>query len=201
MLQTCGRRPQRPPIRLSGPSSRRLTSPLTVPRELRRCGLAWRSPPTRSHGGSQGFKSPHLHPILMTSGNAGHRHIRVRPEGPHNGWRTPNCASSAPWIAVPRPARCSAPSSGTSGRRTALSAPSATPWRALGGSRCSSNRTSGWTTARSEASCSSNRGSDRYRRAGPGAVTSGTWPTRPASTYTSSLAAGRTRWRSHRRAA
>ena len=43
-------------------SSRHLTSPLTVPRELRRCRLAWRSPPTRSHGGSQGFKSPHLHP-------------------------------------------------------------------------------------------------------------------------------------------
>jgi uncharacterized integral membrane protein len=33
------------------------TSPLTVLRELRRCRLAWRSPPTRSHGGSQGFKS------------------------------------------------------------------------------------------------------------------------------------------------
>src|SRR5215218_4954605 len=45
-------------------SSRHLTSPLTVPRELRRCRLAWRSPPTRSHGGSQGFKSPHLHPQL-----------------------------------------------------------------------------------------------------------------------------------------
>ena len=36
-----------------------------------------------------------------------------------------------------------------------------------------SNRTAGWTTARSEASCSANRGSDRYRRAGPGAVSSG----------------------------
>jgi hypothetical protein len=44
------------------PSSRHLTSPLTVVRELRRCRLAWRLPPTRSHGGSQGFKSPHLHP-------------------------------------------------------------------------------------------------------------------------------------------
>ena len=48
--------------RKSSPSSRHLTSPLTVPRELRRCRLAWRLPPTRSHGGSQGFKSPHLHP-------------------------------------------------------------------------------------------------------------------------------------------
>ena len=56
----------------SGPGDRRSTkkpayltppnSPLTVVRELRRCRLAWRSPPTRSHGGSQGFKSPHLHP-------------------------------------------------------------------------------------------------------------------------------------------
>ena len=46
----------------SRPTSRHLTSPLTVPRELRRCRLAWRLPPTRSHGGSQGFKSPHLHP-------------------------------------------------------------------------------------------------------------------------------------------
>jgi hypothetical protein len=44
------------------PTSRHLTSPLTVLRELRRCRLAWRSAPTRSHGGSQGFKSPHLHP-------------------------------------------------------------------------------------------------------------------------------------------
>ena len=46
----------------SPPTSRHLTSPLTVVRELRRCRLAWRSAPTRSHGGSQGFKSPHLHP-------------------------------------------------------------------------------------------------------------------------------------------
>jgi hypothetical protein len=45
-------------------TSRHLTSPLTVRRELRRCRFAWRSPPTRSHGGSQGFKSPHLHPKL-----------------------------------------------------------------------------------------------------------------------------------------
>jgi 2'-5' RNA ligase superfamily len=34
------------------PTSRLLTSPLTVLRELRRCRSAWRSPPTRSHGGS-----------------------------------------------------------------------------------------------------------------------------------------------------
>jgi hypothetical protein len=38
---------------MSPPTSRHLTSPLTVLRELRRCRLAWRSPPTRSHGGSQ----------------------------------------------------------------------------------------------------------------------------------------------------
>jgi integrase len=29
----------------------------------------------------------------MTSGNAGHRHVRGRFDGPHNGWRTPNCAT------------------------------------------------------------------------------------------------------------
>jgi len=46
----------------SPPTSRHLTLPPTVGRELRRCWLACRSPPTRSHGGSQGFKSPHLHP-------------------------------------------------------------------------------------------------------------------------------------------
>jgi hypothetical protein len=35
------------------PTSRHLTSPLTVPRDQRRRRSAWRSPPTRSHGGSQ----------------------------------------------------------------------------------------------------------------------------------------------------
>ena len=67
----------------SGPGDRRSTkkpayltppnSPLTVVRELRRCRLAWRSPPTRSHGGSQGFKSPHLHPTTaLVTGLAGY---------------------------------------------------------------------------------------------------------------------------------
>jgi hypothetical protein len=64
-------------------SSRHLTSPLTVLRELRRCGLAWRSPPTRSHGGSQGFKSPHLHPQPRRSERRQHRaggaHCKSRP--------------------------------------------------------------------------------------------------------------------------
>jgi len=56
----------------SPPTSRHLTSPLTVVRELRRCRLAWRLPPTRSHGGSQGFKSPHLHPTTaLVSGLVG----------------------------------------------------------------------------------------------------------------------------------
>jgi hypothetical protein len=55
----------------SPPSSRHLTLPLTVPRELRRCRLAWRLPPTRSHGGSRGFKSPHLHPL--------YRQVRASP--------------------------------------------------------------------------------------------------------------------------
>jgi hypothetical protein len=59
--------------RESSASSRHLTSPLTVLRELARCRLAWRSPPTRSHGGSQGFKSPHLHPTTaLATGLAGH---------------------------------------------------------------------------------------------------------------------------------
>jgi hypothetical protein len=40
------------PLR-SRPTSRHLTSPLTVARELRRCRLAWRLPPTRSHGDGQ----------------------------------------------------------------------------------------------------------------------------------------------------
>src|SRR6266498_693659 len=31
----------------------------------------------------------------MTSGNAGHLHVRGRQGRPHNGWRTPYCASSA----------------------------------------------------------------------------------------------------------
>jgi hypothetical protein len=72
-----------PPIRLSGPSSRHLTSPLTVVRELRRCRLAWRSLPTRSHGGSQGFKSPHLYPQPCRSERrqrrAGDAHCSLRP--------------------------------------------------------------------------------------------------------------------------
>jgi hypothetical protein len=50
----------------------------------------------------------------MTSGNAGHRHIRGRSERPHNGWRPPHCASSAAWTIPPHPAHCSARSSGTS---------------------------------------------------------------------------------------
>jgi hypothetical protein len=55
--------PKDPPRR--PPTSRLLTSPLTVLRELRRWRLAWRSAPTRSHRGSQGFKSPHLHPRTL----------------------------------------------------------------------------------------------------------------------------------------
>jgi hypothetical protein len=57
----------------SRPTSRHLTSSLTVQRELRRCRLAWRLSPTRSHGGSQGFKSPHLHPTTaLVTGLADH---------------------------------------------------------------------------------------------------------------------------------
>jgi hypothetical protein len=52
-------------------------------RELRRCRLAWRLPPTRSHGGSQGFKSPHLHPQHRRSERrqrrAGDAHCMSRP--------------------------------------------------------------------------------------------------------------------------
>ena len=67
----------------SPPTSRHLTSPLTFQRELRRCRLAWRLPPTRSHGGSQGFKSPHLHPQNGRSERrqrrAGDAHCMFRP--------------------------------------------------------------------------------------------------------------------------
>src|SRR5215211_8784424 len=75
-------RPKTPPS--SRPTSRHLTSPLTVQRELRRCRLAWRSPPTRSHGGSQGFKSPHLHPAtILVTGLAGRsRRVGVVPADP-----------------------------------------------------------------------------------------------------------------------
>jgi hypothetical protein len=71
-------------------------------------------------------------PSLMTSGNAGHRHVRGPLERPPNGWRAPNCASSPAWTTPPLLARCSVPSSDTSGRRTARSAPSATTWKAPG---------------------------------------------------------------------
>jgi hypothetical protein len=42
--------------------SERLTSPLTVRADLGKCWSAWRWAADYSHGGSQGFKSPHLHP-------------------------------------------------------------------------------------------------------------------------------------------
>jgi hypothetical protein len=71
-------------------------------------------------------------PPLMTSRNAGHRHIRGRSQRPHNGWRPPHCASSAAWTIPPHPAHCFARSSGTSARRTAQSARWATTWRAPG---------------------------------------------------------------------
>ncbi len=77
---------------MTGRSSERLTSSLTVERDLRKRWSAQRWAATYSHGGSQGFKSPHLHPTLMTSGDAGHRHVRGRLDRPHNGWRTPDCA-------------------------------------------------------------------------------------------------------------
>ena len=51
--------------------SERLTSPLTVGVELRKRLSAQRWAATYSHGGSQGFKSPPLHPCLVTSGNVG----------------------------------------------------------------------------------------------------------------------------------
>ena len=75
--------------RTSSPSSRHLISPLTVLRELRRCRLAWRSPPTRSHGGSQGFKSPHLHPTTaLVTGLAGHFRRAGAVPGSRSGQQT-----------------------------------------------------------------------------------------------------------------
>ena len=85
-------------------SSRHLTSPLTVVRELRRCRLAWRSAPTRSHGGSQGFKSPHLHPryqqVRASPASSGRRSPR---SGAALGPRTPleGCSTSA-WERLPK---------------------------------------------------------------------------------------------------
>ena len=75
--------------RTSSPSSRHLISPLTVLRELRRCRLAWRSPPTRSHGGSQGFKSPHLHPTTaLVTGLADHFRRAGAVPGSRSGQQT-----------------------------------------------------------------------------------------------------------------
>jgi hypothetical protein len=63
--------------------SRHLTLPLTVASDLGKRWLAWRSAPTRSHGGSQGFKSPHLHPQTCRSGRrqrrVGGAHCTLRP--------------------------------------------------------------------------------------------------------------------------
>ena len=64
-------------------SSRHLTSPLTVASDLGKRWLAWRLPPTRSHGGSRGFKSRHLHPYIGRSERrqrrAGGAHCMSRP--------------------------------------------------------------------------------------------------------------------------
>ena len=46
----------------NGSASERLTSPLTVRSDLHKRWSAQRWAATYSHGGSQGFKSPHLHP-------------------------------------------------------------------------------------------------------------------------------------------
>jgi hypothetical protein len=85
----------------SPPTLRHLTSPLTVVRELRRCRLAWRSPPSRSHGGSQGFKSPHLHPKHCRSERrqrrAGGAYCILRPR------RGRKLTSQCSWEGSPRP--------------------------------------------------------------------------------------------------
>ena len=52
--------------------------PRSADRFRGRCWSA-RHPGSLSHGGSQGFKSPHLHPTTDDQQNAGHRHIRGRP--------------------------------------------------------------------------------------------------------------------------
>jgi len=57
----------------------------TVSRPRRSAAVSKHSPRSTaypdclSHGGSQGFKSPHLHPTTDDQQNAGHRHIRGRP--------------------------------------------------------------------------------------------------------------------------
>src|SRR5215218_7364081 len=57
----------------NGAGSERLTSPLTVGSDLHKRWSAQRWAATYSHGGSQGFKSPHLHPTkVLVTGLAGH---------------------------------------------------------------------------------------------------------------------------------
>jgi hypothetical protein len=95
-----------PVSRANGPASERLTSSLSVARDRGKRSSAQRWAGPYSHGGSQGFKSPHLHPTLMSSGNAGHRHVRVMVE-PAERMEAPHCASSAAW--TPRCSRLAAP--------------------------------------------------------------------------------------------
>jgi hypothetical protein len=93
----------------SPPTSRHLTSPLTVWSDQRRCWCAWRSPPTRSHGGSQGFKSPHLHPTTqqVRASPVPHRRARGR------SWdRLGHTGATAGVLAQPNPGAL-----GVAGRR------------------------------------------------------------------------------------
>src|SRR5512132_2892476 len=89
----------------SAPTSRHLTSPLTVPCDQGRRRYAWRSPPTRSHGGSQGFKSPHLHPQHCRSERrqprAGDAYCILRPRRGRK--LTSQCSRKAPRDQATRP--------------------------------------------------------------------------------------------------
>jgi hypothetical protein len=99
---------------IQSPVRERLTLPLTVRSELRKRWSAQRWAVTYSHGGSQGFKSPHLHP---TTDDQRYRWSSSRPgraRGPHNGWRAPNCARA--WDQRSPPTRGTAAKRGT--RRT-----------------------------------------------------------------------------------
>jgi hypothetical protein len=95
----------------SRPTSRHLTSPLTVQRELRRCWCAWRLPPTRSHGGSQGFKSPHLHPTTaLVTGLAGYLRRADALSEPLPGQQTgSNCGRNSQLLLEARPQACLSP--------------------------------------------------------------------------------------------
>ena len=95
---------------LTGPSLERPALPLTVEIHLQKRWSAQRSAATCSHGGSQGFKSPHLHPLHPTPDDQRQRSssgVAVSRGTLHNGWRAAPLPMSGPWPLLERRAsRC-----------------------------------------------------------------------------------------------